>query len=462
MSASEFLIMAAVVIVGLIFLIAAQNFIFGEEKETREYGYKAEGESLASLLNRIATEPAHFVSYSQELSLSNISIKGGVLTYERNGAKFSFPVSKEINDAYLEDTSSICIMKSKGGIDVGSKCVCNYDGSCAPDECKEICDDCYGPEKICIGDGFCNKNIGENCLNSKDCSCDLNKVCCPEDPDANENGCSDKKDLEKGNECWCTTQCTKGLNCNPTINEFKDFKNACCGAEKSWNGNECVDEKPKLKIIFVPVNWDGSMDTFDSTAKTQFDEIIKNIPLSECPKKAKMITIHTNCRPGIESGMGGNDCPSLSGIKRCIDASGEEYDYGIGLEDNDVCGRILGYSGGIGVVFSESSVTEVSVHELGHEWGLNDEYVDACRCGYGLVSSSANCLKSELSGNDPAGGYSSAYCGGGQCAGYTVTCMGNKNPFGGRCIMSYGGAPGPRAFCQECNRHLSTVPIINC
>ncbi len=222
----------------------------------------------------------------------------------------------------------------------------------------------------------------------------------------------------------------------------------------------------KLTLIFVAVDWAGSLpSSFDSKVDTQANAIINNIPLKTCPGEVKVIKVDTKvCNVGVpwtQAGCSAQASSIISKIKNCADAEGVSYDYAIGLADQDFCGNWLGFSMQTGVVYVESGAYLVAVHELGHEWGLNDEYVDACRCGLG--PGSINCLDKALNGDAPAGGYTAAACAGGtQCPGYVITCQGNKNPSGGRCLMSYGNAPNPRVFCQHCWDHLLTIPQLQC
>lgn len=50
------------------------------------------------------------------------------------------------------------------------------DGICTPKKCHTCALDCEGPNEICLGDGYCDSIIGENCANSPDCSCDFEVV----------------------------------------------------------------------------------------------------------------------------------------------------------------------------------------------------------------------------------------------------------------------------------------------
>ncbi|MCK4428863.1 MAG: hypothetical protein KAU95_00700, partial [Candidatus Aenigmarchaeota archaeon] len=185
--------------------------------------------------------------------------------------------NKEIND-------EICDPDTNG----------KFDGVCDPDCAKPnfICDfdcdgivhdgnpsglndtDCYVCDKICNGfcsyacnegddpdclEGFkgffnltecCNNSkcgSGENCENCPDdcpigATCvDLNKVCCPDSFDSDDYGCSETVNLTRGKSCFCDNQCSVGLNCTETTEDFRLYKKACCDLGKQWNGTNCTD-----------------------------------------------------------------------------------------------------------------------------------------------------------------------------------------------------------------------------
>jgi hypothetical protein len=250
MAVNEFIILAGIIVVGAIFLLVARIFIFGEVKLTQESMYESEAQEIISLIQRITSEQGQYFYYYREISLSNITVKDKVFTYQKDGFKFSFPVPKEVINADLKDISSFCIVKRKSTIELLEKCPkCNVDYFCSIDECKEDCEDCGRPNSLCVGDNFCNKYIGENCQNSpNDCSCS-NGICCPSSPDSDAKGCSVNTNIQKGKECWCSSQCGSGLECNPTAPTFTAYKKACCDPGKGWNGTHCVEIKcPKSNI----------------------------------------------------------------------------------------------------------------------------------------------------------------------------------------------------------------------
>ena len=361
-------------------------------------------------------------------------------------------------------------------------------------QCNEtaglICDTKFGTMRCCPPDNYFDGSkcisyksdnkcqteapYSENCANSPhDCACVecclncnnlLENGCCPtgtakcERPNGAE--CITPGGKSEGQKCDCNPECNSGV-CSPKKDDPSN--KACCPQGKEWDGIEC-EETAKLKILLVPVDWEGGLSTFPSAASNQYNNIINNIPLKSCPDKAKMVLVNSNCEfPFSCDFNNGGDSYDITQIKNCALASGESYDYIIGLTNQDFCGGVAGFSNMAGTVFVETFFPYVAVHELGHEWGLNDEYLDACRCGhYGLVDPNSNCLEAALGGNDPIYGGNPEYCAGGSlCGEYTIHCLGNHY-LTGRSIMSYANAPNPRGFDQPSWNWFKTIPILNC
>jgi len=260
----------------------------------------------------------------------------------------------------------------------------------------------------------------------------------------------------------CVLEASCDAQCGGPATGYSDDGGTTC-----YSDDVCTTSCVKLSLIFIPVNWGSGWPAFDTAADTQANELVQNIPLKDCSDSVEIIKVHSNCVVGMTPAIESCDCGDLFTIEGCALASGEDYDYVIGLEDSDVCEAIAGFSCGMGTIFLDSTgVTEKTgtTHELGHEWSLNDEYVDACKCGFGLVDPTTNCLDRTLDGDLPTPPYTADYCAEGPLcpSEYDITCYGNKNPSGGRCIMSFAGAPEPRAFCQHCWNYYLTLDFINC
>lgn len=115
---------------------------------------------------------------------------------------------------------------------------CN--GFCSP-SCKPGEDpDCQGE---CDGNGICNTDAGENCLNApKDCMpicTDQNAACCPLDSGADQYGCTTKLDLKEGEECSCASQCNSTSLCS---------LGHCCPGGSFWNGTGCSQSSDVLIV----------------------------------------------------------------------------------------------------------------------------------------------------------------------------------------------------------------------
>ena len=220
----------------------------------------------------------------------------------------------------------------------------------------------------------------------------------------------------------------------------------------------------KLTLLFLPVDWSGGMANYSLAVAKHAGMIQSNIPLRDCPGQVRIIQFNTTCNVGFTKSASSCNTQKLNIVAACARSTGLDYDYAIGITDVPVCGNVEGYSEGIRTVFAEVQFPLTTIHELGHEWGLNDEYINACKCGLGLVNPDSNCLNSSLGGSDPLGRYTPAYCAGGtNCpTRYVATCQGNVDALGGRCIMSYANAPDPRAFCADCYDYLLTLPELNC
>lgn len=128
---------------------------------------------------------------------------------------------------------------------------CN--GFCAPvctkDDEDPDCEDGYDLGITeCCGNNVCGSE--ENCvLCPKDCpaggSCsDFDGVCCPGASDADDFGCSKKKNLQEKEECTCSNQCNETLSCNG---------GRCCPPNKFWNGTDCSD-KTDVLIVALKTN----------------------------------------------------------------------------------------------------------------------------------------------------------------------------------------------------------------
>ncbi len=383
---SEYLILAGIILVSLIFFSASQTYFLGNVEEIKKAEVRAEAEELASLIYRISKDPANYLKYCQFLKLSNITINKSIMSYERSGYKFSFLIPQNIKDISLKEVTRVCFIKRGSKIEVVSKLPkCEIDGICNLDECAEDCPDCYGPNYICLDDNYCNFRIGENCKNSpRDCSCSVfkNYVCCPEDPKANEYGCVDKnrQNLKKGEECFCDNQCEIGLECNPTTPTFTAYKRACCEPGKKWNGSDCIITET-FDIFIVPVQV-TNQNAYFSIALSFKDHFLSVSPFKECSNRDDLIRfwiINISDCPNEAAASCSNHCSDCIDIgRRC--ARNMEVKLGVNYDKFVVLTNGGGWLGGCAcdipcdgasssLIPCTSSLC-IPSHEIGHDLGL--------------------------------------------------------------------------------------------
>jgi len=235
------------IVTAIILLSSLGNLIFLKSEEVKEKEIFQRAKNFYETLKRIEKIEANNFFHEYFLGLSNVSIKNGILSIELEGKKFNFFIGYDFDEAEIKNKGRYCILKIAEKVKVFSceEYLFEDVGECNVLKCKLKSRDCLGPNKMCIGDGFCNTFIKENCKNSIDCDCKnlgSNYICCPENPNSDEKGClkleSKKK---KGEECYCNEECEENLECNLVDPSFTSYKKACCEKGKSWNGKECVE-----------------------------------------------------------------------------------------------------------------------------------------------------------------------------------------------------------------------------
>jgi len=375
-----------------------------------------------------------------------------------------------MNTQVIDDRCGSCSNQCQAG----TKC-CN--GVCTdlqsdPQNCASCGNQCTGSGSCCSGNctftdsdpdncGSCGRSCSvsgtEICKNSL-CACPAGQQVC--DP---AGGCTDL--LSDPAHCGsCGVFCADGQTCY---------------------AGQCYD--PYVRLLFVPLNWNGDQASFNAAVDQQVQFFAGSVPLASCPyrigvTKLSVATQNFNsftCIRGQNSG--------LSDIQNFVTGLGinrADYNAVVGVVQNSPCPPAAGYSNTADTVWvlQIPGYTSCTAHELGHIYGLSDEYCsnpagsancfcndgDTASCnsggGDGSATGDRNWLDTSL-GCDPAGGPCCNWDNNYLCSvvNYGICCQGNVNSLGNRCVMSYLDASAdPRSFCTHCTDWLATVPQLQC
>lgn len=244
-------------------------------------------------------------------------------------------------------------------------------------------------------------------------------------------------------------------------------------------------QEARLRLLYVPLRWEGSQDSFDAEARTQSDIFIDGVPLRDCRDRVSVETLRVASQNFATFSCSASNCGVGSVrtfVSDTLHINPADYDVIVGLGETSPCAPIAGCSNGTDTIWVKEAYDSVTAHELGHIYGLADEYCSNqagstdSRCndgdsqGDGSMTGDVNWLDASQPFDCPADGSTdsggSACCnfGGYSCSAvnYGVCCLGNKNSAGGRSTMSYANAPEPRGFDSHDQAHLNALPALNC
>ncbi|MBU2638901.1 MAG: M23 family metallopeptidase [Nanoarchaeota archaeon] len=204
-------------------------------------------------------------------------------------------------------------------------------------------------------------------------------------------------------------------------------------------GNE---EQPRydirLKVLVMPVNWERQL-SYLLYANNALDKFLKATPLADCPQRFEKAFVDgvTDFGDKWKGGScmieGNKNClaDALQGVKQCAEQykerTGESFDFVVGVEDSDIANypECNFADRGWTSENSDSAIVEAQyaadvLHELGHKFGLKDQYCDCSGtdaedvCGF---NANPNPLRKELGCGDKCCVLSEGY------SPYTEGCM---------------------------------------
>jgi hypothetical protein len=289
------------------------------------------------------------------------------------------------------------------------------------------------------------------------------------DPCSNEIKDGDEIDVDCGGSCPPCVSCS---------NRIQD------GDEEGLDcGGSCPESCHKLKILAVPLTWVTSQQEFEEAVDRQIGFFINATQLNSCRENVKVDKLDLKYKFDNFS-CNRNTC-GVSKIKPYVEGLGintEEYDHIIGFAEFKPCPYYAGCSNGRDVAWVIKTYDSIAAHEIGHFYGLEDEYCSNqagstdSRCNdaneswwkgeriihptdinylgidLGCDSYIGDCCSNCSKGNNPFDPNSD----------YFACCEGNINSKGGRSIMSYANAKGPRDFDDRSKTHLDSFSRLQC
>ncbi|MFZ3077606.1 MAG: hypothetical protein WA139_04075 [Candidatus Aenigmatarchaeota archaeon] len=236
--------------------------------------------------------------------------------------------------------------------------------------------------------------------------------------------------------------------------------------------------EPRLKILFVPMKWSGTNEEFADFVDKSINKFTEDLDLKKCPEKIKAVKMNTETESFNEYfSCSLNDFWNLRKFAEKNGYKTEDYDAIVGLiKDEDNLCRLFGIAGqaSSNMIWFTTKYENSFAHEMGHIFGLEEQY-----CSNPAGSTDGNCNDggvpkyfyrgvpdtnplSSAMGCDPSGEpccNTPVKC---SSKPMGVCCEGNKNLLGGRSIMSYADAEGPRRFDNNEIAHLSKIPQLQC
>jgi parallel beta-helix repeat protein len=128
-------------------------------------------------------------------------------------------------------------------------------------------------------------------------------------------------------------------------------------------------------IVFIPLNWHGSMSDFYAEAQGQGRFYVDRLDALTYENTAFIMT--DSCTLDFDKSAGAaQKFSNFTTIKNWANAHGYYGARYIAITDEDIWGNVAGLSGWGDTVVCEKGYVVITAHELGHSYGLLDEYVD--------------------------------------------------------------------------------------
>lgn len=222
-----------------------------------------------------------------------------------------------------------------------------------------------------------------------------------------------------------------------------------------------------FRILFIPLNWRGTQAQFDAAAQDQVGHLIRSTALGQCPETAAVVTLNVATQNFANFTCTPNSC-GVGSIRDFLRQRGLQalvYDAVVGMLPIGAspCWPTLGCSNTTDTLWFEDAIDPIFAHEIGHFYGLADEYCSEAAGGDPRCAGPYdwNFLGADLKCDPRPGQGCCQSCLSGT-SNYFACCAGNAGSLGGRCIMTAADRTGTQNWCQRCRRYLQTKAEFSC
>lgn len=122
MNTGEFILLVGIIISGFIIFSVVRLFIYQGAQQTIAERYKVEAREIADLISSLKEIQSSYIRLEKNISLCNLTVENGTLTYEKDGQTYIFDVPLSVKNVKLTNIASICIEKKDDKISLFQEC----------------------------------------------------------------------------------------------------------------------------------------------------------------------------------------------------------------------------------------------------------------------------------------------------------------------------------------------------
>ncbi|MBN2102238.1 MAG: hypothetical protein JW716_05200 [Candidatus Aenigmarchaeota archaeon] len=396
----EVILVIAVLLSVSLLLVQVQQLANFQIASTKEAMTKSIAKDIAAIIDGMGsvTGNATYIYEPPRMWYSVNITEGFVFARGKDGQTSSIPYTYDcVIPNSIENEREIIIQKTTNCIMVGTFEKCTASADCDSGYCWSTDRESY----------ICHDECAGHLHYSPD-----NESCCPgKGWDPVTSLCYDTSACSgSGDECNSTMSCCFGMVCMDATGPSDEGH--CCINGWVWNSTSGHCQRPPitLGILVIPINWDNNVN-YNAVANSIGGYYLERLPLKDCPAQFEILKVDSATNYGSHWTNGYCDvsdheqtnrpsCYSssvLSRIHACANeysfSTGIDYDFVVGVDDDNIAlynpsqdqceYNKGGWSDGAGftlaVIVEATDVIVaggITTHELGHEFGLMEQYCD--------------------------------------------------------------------------------------